>query len=56
MNSLLQTLFHVLSLRRAVYDMPTDEENRCIRILTKVIFGSQNKKKNQVFTICHPCF
>ncbi|CAN0141427.1 unnamed protein product, partial [Laminaria digitata] len=30
MNSLLQTLFHVLSLRRAVYDMPTDGENRCI--------------------------
>lgn len=29
MNSLLQTLFHVLSLRRAVYDMPTEEENRC---------------------------
>ena len=30
MNSLLQTLYHVLSLRRAVYDMPTEEENRCV--------------------------
>ena len=31
MNSLLQTLFHVLSLRRAVYDMPTDGENRYVQ-------------------------
>ncbi|CAN0065098.1 unnamed protein product, partial [Hapterophycus canaliculatus] len=31
MNSLLQTLYHVLSLRRAVYDMPTEEENRYVR-------------------------
>ncbi|CAM9917510.1 unnamed protein product [Discosporangium mesarthrocarpum] len=27
MNSLLQTLFHVKCLRKAVYDMPTEDEN-----------------------------
>lgn len=30
MNSLLQTLYHVLCLRKAVYDMPTDGDNRSV--------------------------
>lgn len=32
MNSLLQTLFHVLSLRKAVYDMPTEGEHRLVSV------------------------
>ncbi|CAM9545744.1 unnamed protein product, partial [Ectocarpus sp. 13 AM-2016] len=49
MNSLLQTLYHVLSLRRAVYDMPTEEENSVTSMalaLQRVFYRLQTSNKS----------